>query len=709
MKKKIIALVLTLAMVIGTFSTIYAVPADVVGGVYEEAVVRLVELGVITGYPDGSFGPNDNITREQYAAVAVRAKELEHEVANNMGNTIFGDVATNSWARGFINVAEKNDLIKGKGMVNGVNSFGPLLNITYEESVTIILRAIGYESEAQINGGWPDGYLTVASQIGLLQNVNGTKGMLATRGMVAQLTYNALEIPNMIKVGSNYIKSGTQGTDEVYLFNDLHLINKAAANGNWGTINSNTFAKAGITGVTTSNISDLKASLEALASGSNKNWSPSEIQGVLDSLSVVYKVVEVEGINPTQIRVKFNTKLDSADATSKSPYKVSITGVTFTGNPSLSADGKELTLTANAAINVENAPLVVERIKTQQNPTLKTEKYTMSFSHGDPEKALVKFTAGETATVEHSTPVALDVKFENSTDANISVAANDVTGQIIDKDGNINVVTGLNAAAFVALKGNTRNLGTITNSIPNVGTYTVIVTVKESAQVSHTGQLTLKIKANQADILAAQAVIDAIDALGPNPTKTAVQAINYGALTPNQKTLVENYNELKAFTDDIAAGVLVEGLMAGLTTNKLVKDARTDYDALGALGKAEVVSYTNLTTAESNFANAKIAITNAINLAQPLYNAQKSRLDSFTPAEITNINTVDANGFNNYQGALNALKFDLDAAKAINLNADGTTLIAIQAAEGALTTEIGTFNLAKGVFDVLPTVVLIGK
>lgn len=651
MKKKILALIITLAMVIGSFTMVYAVPPDVIGTSYEEPVERLVNLGVITGYPDGTYGPNDKITRSEFAAIAVRAKELGHEVPNSMGSTIFGDIPPGYWANGFINVAENNDLIKGKGIVNGVNSFGPLLNITYEEAVTIVLRAIGYESEAIIHGGWPDGYLTVASQIGLLQNVNGTKGMLATRGMVARLTYNALEIPNMIKLGSSYIVSGTQGTDPVYLFDNLNPGNK---------------------------------------------------------------VVSVEGINPTQILVKFTKKLDSADAKSKSPYKVSLGGVTFTGTPVLSEDGKELTLTANSAINVKNVPLVVEPIKIQLNPTLKTEKYTMLFSHGDPEESIVKFTEGETASIDQGTTLALDVKLENTTDANISVAAGDVTGLIIDKFGTTAPVTGLTPAAFVALKGNTVSLGTVGNPSPDIGVYTIIVTVEESPSVKHTGQLTLTVEPTAAQEANAQAVIDEIDALGSSPTKLAVTTAdgNYGALDPNnEQPLVTNYDELKEFVDDINDGIAVEALMAGLTTNKLVKDARSDYNALGALGKAEVVSYANLTAAELAFSNAKAAMTNAIGTAQPLYNAQKARLDSFTPSEINliNANSVPANGFTTYNVALAALKVDLDAAKAVNLEADGTTVAAITGPEATLTAQIGTFNTAKGVFDSIPEVISTGK
>jgi hypothetical protein len=237
-------------------------------------------------------------------------------------------------------------------------------------------------------------------------------GEFATRGLVAQLTYNALEIPNMIKVGSNYIKSGTQGTDKVYLFNQLHMINQAASDGNWGSIDAQTFSQAGITGVTAGNIATLKSTLETLANGDNKNWSPSDIQGVLGTMATGNKVILAELINATEVQIKFNTELDVADATTNSPYKVSISGVTFTGTPHLSENGKVLTLTASSAINVNNAALVVEPIQIAENATVTTERYTTSFSFSDTENPEVKEVTSKTnsnfasiVNVEFSEPI----------------------------------------------------------------------------------------------------------------------------------------------------------------------------------------------------------------------------------------------------------------------------------------------------------------
>lgn len=487
MNKKTLSLIIALVMIIGSTSIAFAVPADVVGTSFENAVERLENLGVLTGYPDGTFRPNDNIKRSEYSAVVVRAKQLQQEATNSQGTTIFGDVPANHWASGYINVAEEENLIKGKGMVNGVNKFAPDANIKYEEAITIVVRALGYESAAADNGGYPNGHLAVATQEGLLQNVNGTIGTLANRGLVAQLTYNALEIPTMIKVGSNYIKSGTQGTEEVYLFNDLHLINKAAANGIWGSINQNTFANAGIVGITASNIGNFKTTLEMLANGANQHWSPSQIQEVFNTIGTGNKVILVEAINATQIQIKFNTKLDSTDAITTVPYKVSLSGVTFIGSPVLSEDEKTLTLTASSAMNLNNAALVVDPIQTEQNSTVTTERYTKLFSYSDTVKPTViaitsktNSTLANTVVVEFSEPIQSlgTVKINGAVKTAMGFAVGDTEASFtgLSLDASLS-----HTIQFVNLRDQALNVSSIVNETFQIIVDTVAPTVTLSS------------------------------------------------------------------------------------------------------------------------------------------------------------------------------------------------------------------------------------
>jgi len=222
--KKHLALVLALVMVLTSFSFVSAAPdfSDMEGHVNEEAVARLELLNVLKGYPDGTFKPDDTITRAEFAAVAVRVSGLENVAMAAKGlPTGFSDVPAWHWASGYVGTAAKTGIVVGIG--NGL--FAPESPVKYEEAITMVVRALGYEPMAQARGGYPFGYLIVANEIDLLDGAMGTQGTWATRGFVAQITDNALEIPMMIQVGygsdTKWVVSGKENTDEEYLLDRM--------------------------------------------------------------------------------------------------------------------------------------------------------------------------------------------------------------------------------------------------------------------------------------------------------------------------------------------------------------------------------------------------------------------------------------------------------------------------------------------------------
>lgn len=227
MSKRILSLVLALVMVLGTFGTVFAAaPSDVVGTEYETAVDRLIQLGALDGYPDGTFKPLNTITRAEFAAAVVKTKGLKAAAEAAKGlPTDFTDVPATSWASGYIGVASNQGLVNGVGW----GQFDPESPVKYEEAITMVMRALGYEEAAQARGGYPYGYLIVANETGLLDSVKGTQGLPAPRGLVAQLLDNALEIPMMIQVGygsqTTWVVSGTMNTEPRLILDELGFAN----------------------------------------------------------------------------------------------------------------------------------------------------------------------------------------------------------------------------------------------------------------------------------------------------------------------------------------------------------------------------------------------------------------------------------------------------------------------------------------------------
>ena len=219
--KKVLALVVALTMVLGTVS--FAAFTDVAedSNVYT-AVQTLSSLSILNGYEDGSFGPEKDITRAEFCAVVCRALGLGDPA---QGATQFTDVAADHWASGYINLAA------GQGIVNGYGNglFGPEDNVTYEQAVKMLVVALGFEPMAAQKGGYPTGYLVVANTYGLTENVVAAGDAApANRGVVAQLTYNALDIPMMAQTGFGTnvefkIQDGNNGTKYQTLLTGLKV------------------------------------------------------------------------------------------------------------------------------------------------------------------------------------------------------------------------------------------------------------------------------------------------------------------------------------------------------------------------------------------------------------------------------------------------------------------------------------------------------
>ncbi|MDI6600181.1 MAG: S-layer homology domain-containing protein [Thermoanaerobacteraceae bacterium] len=196
--KKVVAVIAVLAMVLGTMVTGFAAPAfsDVSGTDYEDAVARLGVLGVMNGYPDGTFKPGNQITRTEFATLVVRALGLEGAAKLTTAKPAFSDVnADYQWAWGYITVATEQGIIKG--YPDG--TFGPAKPVTYAEAVAMLVRALGYEPA--VTGTWPVGYLAKGSELGITDSVKVTADGYASRGDVAVMLDNSLEIDMMEQVG----------------------------------------------------------------------------------------------------------------------------------------------------------------------------------------------------------------------------------------------------------------------------------------------------------------------------------------------------------------------------------------------------------------------------------------------------------------------------------------------------------------------------
>lgn len=197
--KRVLSLGLGAVMALSTAvsASAYKIADDVLGTPYEEAATVLGALNIMVGDDVGTFRPDDAISRAEFAKIAVHALGIESVASANQGVSIFPDVATDHWANGYINIASSQGIIVG----DDTGTFRPNDKITYQEAVTILIRVLGHEPAAISKGGYPTGYLVQGGQIGVTKDVNAVSTSDATRGMVAQMTFNSLTIDLMEQTG----------------------------------------------------------------------------------------------------------------------------------------------------------------------------------------------------------------------------------------------------------------------------------------------------------------------------------------------------------------------------------------------------------------------------------------------------------------------------------------------------------------------------
>lgn len=150
-----------------------------------EAIDVIETLGIVNGYGNDVFGPNDTLTRAQLCTILTRA--LYGDPIYTSTNH-FKDVASTYWANAYINTAYAYGLMAGYG--NGI--FGPEDKITYTQMTAVIMKALGYDCSKM---SWPTGINSMGHTLGLFNNVKfADYSDGCTRANAAQMIYNAFDL-----------------------------------------------------------------------------------------------------------------------------------------------------------------------------------------------------------------------------------------------------------------------------------------------------------------------------------------------------------------------------------------------------------------------------------------------------------------------------------------------------------------------------------
>lgn len=200
------SLVLGLLAVPGFSSASNELPlSDIANNPNKDAILKLNYAGVVKGYTDGTFKPNKEVSRAEFATMAVLALGYtEEQVKMFNGPTKFTDLPDNHWANGFINLAVSKGIIKG--YPDG--TFQPNNTVKVAEALTVFVNGLNIEVPASTTGLWYHPFLLEANKVGMYDSAEAPTAS-ANREVIAKYASKFMETP-VYANGAYYDKDGNK-------------------------------------------------------------------------------------------------------------------------------------------------------------------------------------------------------------------------------------------------------------------------------------------------------------------------------------------------------------------------------------------------------------------------------------------------------------------------------------------------------------------
>jgi hypothetical protein len=410
--KKSLSVLVASALVFGSFGSL-AAAADT-DLTTAQKYQQLVDSKILKGTTDGLPHLEDNLTRAQFATIAIAVAGLSEDTSSTPA---FADVKAGQWWTGAIQAAYN------AGLVNGVGGglFSPKANVTVQE---IIKVAVGIAKLKPVEGAvvegaaaWAGPYIKAAQDAGLPIPTNYTAP--ATRGQTIDLAYavyQSLQVKPLTDVKATVNADDTitvtgktaGGVDGVKVA--IGTGEAAAA-----TLNSD-----GTFTYTTSKQSVGDYKLTVTAYKGDTVVTSAEVSASIDG----FAVSKVTVLNSKQVAVEFNKAVQGGSASGGVAYGINNSGsadsyFTLAGSikpyaADLSSDGKTVTLSFNKT-DIDNADIldtyvqfqVSDSLKSTSGKSLSSYKQALYFSDSTaPSVTAVNYKGNKYVEVKFSEPLS---------------------------------------------------------------------------------------------------------------------------------------------------------------------------------------------------------------------------------------------------------------------------------------------------------------
>jgi len=155
---------------------------------FSSSISYIKEKGYVQGFGDGTFRPQHEISRYEFAKIIISARYTEEEVSACDVETdlTFSDVPKNEWFSPFVCLAQKEGIINGYADGN----FGGINRVTTTEALKIILGAYGADlTSYETEGAWYEKYQKAGKELGLTKDISDAPDFFINRSEMAELVY----------------------------------------------------------------------------------------------------------------------------------------------------------------------------------------------------------------------------------------------------------------------------------------------------------------------------------------------------------------------------------------------------------------------------------------------------------------------------------------------------------------------------------------
>lgn len=156
--------------------------SDIATSRYREAIVDLSDRGVLSGYPDGTYRPQQQVSRAELTVLVMRMLGTSSEP-----EVCFRDVSSRDWFAPQVCAAKARGIVSGDAQ----GTFGPQRPVSYAEALKIVLSAFQIPVLQDPQAEWYVPYQNAAHLHHILSRDSYEPGALISREVMAELIYRA--------------------------------------------------------------------------------------------------------------------------------------------------------------------------------------------------------------------------------------------------------------------------------------------------------------------------------------------------------------------------------------------------------------------------------------------------------------------------------------------------------------------------------------